>query len=529
MTPLLDLGITLIDNTGACPLCEKEWPAGELRKYLEKRMETATIAQTKQKIIFEISSFIKSQIDLLGNYIKNLLKANEQYGINAGAEELIGSYLESIDNWSSVLLSPDVAYESSKWPIKKISELFEGTVLERIAISPLEKAINQSRQQELSKEQTAWDTLTKMEPLWEQYEKAAKDVAISEVFKKRADAVLNHFESARDRTLESIYDSIKDDFTNYYIDVHSEDEKDFKSRFKHQGPELFFEVDFYNRGLFPPHALHSEGHQDSMGLCLYFALNRYLTKGLMKLTILDDVVMSIDNNHRRGFCKLLKQRFSDRQFFITTHDTTWARQLKTEGIANKNNMIHFKGWTIETGPIYEFAKDLWDKISADLSNNDIPGVAHKLRRESEYFFESACDSLRAEIKYRGDGRYELGDYASAAVNAFKSYLKQAKNAANKWKQENKFKQLSELEKTANEIINKSQIEQWAINENVHYNKWISFTKSDFQPVVEAFKQLFDLFMCSSCSTMVAVNYQNNMPKSISCDCGKFNWNLCDHA
>lgn len=49
---LLDIGITLIDDSGACPLCEKEWPAGELRKYLEKRIETATIAQAKQKIIF---------------------------------------------------------------------------------------------------------------------------------------------------------------------------------------------------------------------------------------------------------------------------------------------------------------------------------------------------------------------------------------------------------------------------------------------------------------------------------------------
>lgn len=525
---LLDIGISLIDDTEACPLCEKKWPAGELRKHLERRIETATIAQTKQKAISEISSVVKLEIDLLSHYINSIIKAYEQFGISTEPKGLITSYLESIDTWSNAMLSPEAIYESSKWPTNKISELFEGVFVEEKIISTLEKAIPQGGQ-ELSKEQNAWDTLTKMETLWGQYETALANMAIGDMFKKRADAVLCHFESARDETLESIYDSVKGNFIGYYIGIHNEDEKDFNSSFKHKGAELIFEVDFYKRGLFPPHALHSEGHQDSMGLCLYFALNKYLTKDLMKLTVLDDVVMSIDNSHRRGICQLLKQYFPDRQFFITTHDTVWAKQLKTEGIVEKKNMIQFKGWTIDTGPLYEFDKDIWENITFDLSKNDISGAAHKLRRGSESFFEAACDLFRAEIKYRGDGRYELGDYAQAAISAYKSYLKQAKDAASKWKQDDILKQLSELEETAKEIISKSQIEQWAINENVHYNKWSTFTKSDFQPVVEAFKELFDLFLCTHCSTMIAVNFKERTSKSISCNCGKINWNLCSYA
>ena len=525
---LLDLGISLIDDTEACPLCEKEWPAGELRKHLERRIETAAIAQTKQKAISEISSVIKPEIDLLSNYINSTIKAHEQFGISAEPKRLITSYLESIDTWSNAMLSPEVVYESSKWPTNNISELFEKVFVEEKIISPLEKAIPQGGQ-ELSKEQNAWDTLTKMETLWGQYEAAFTNMSISEMFKKRADAVLCHFESARDKTLESIYDSVKDNFTGYYIGIHKEDEIDFNSSIKHKGAELIFEVDFYKRGLFPPHALHSEGHQDSMGLCLYFALNKYLTKDLMKLTVLDDVVMSIDNSHRRGICQLLKQYFADRQFFITTHDTVWAKQLKTEGIVEKKNMIQFRGWTIDTGPLYEFDKDIWENIAIDLSKNDISGAAHKLRLGSEYFFEGACDLLRAEIKYRGDARYELGDYAQAAISAYKSHLKQAKDSASKWKQEDTLKLLSELEETAKKIISKSQIEQWAINENVHYNKWSTFTKSDFLPVVETFKELFGLFLCTQCSTMIALNFKGRTPKSISCNCGKINWNLCSYA
>ena len=58
--------------------------------------------------------------------------------------------------------------------------------------------------------------------------------------------------------------------------------------------QLNLEVGFYGRGTFPPHAFHSEGHQDSMGLCLYLALAERLTEGLIDLIILDDVVMSVD-------------------------------------------------------------------------------------------------------------------------------------------------------------------------------------------------------------------------------------------
>ncbi|MFH1673522.1 MAG: chromosome segregation protein SMC, partial [Pseudomonadota bacterium] len=130
-------------------------------------------------------------------------------------------------------------------------------------------------------------------------------------------------------------------FDKYYKALHSDDEKGFVSKISHIKAELVFEVDFYGRGMFPPHALHSEGHQDSMGLCLFFALNEYLTKDAIKIIILDDVVMSIDRNHRRAICNLLKTYFSDKQFIITTHDTAWAKQLKTEDVVKQKNMVHF--------------------------------------------------------------------------------------------------------------------------------------------------------------------------------------------
>jgi len=294
---------------------------------------------------------------------------------------------------------------------------------------------------------------------------------------------------------------------------------------KHKGPELNFEVDFYNRGSFPPHALHSEGHQDSMGICLYFALNRHLAKDVLQVMVLDDVVMSIDHGHRRGVCGFLNQYFPDRQLIITTHDSAWARQLRTEGAVKRDNMLHFVNWEIETGPIIELEQDFWDKIDEELARDEISDAAHRLRWNAECFFENVCDAFGAKIAYKGDYRWELGDYAPAAISAYKDYLKKAKRSAEVLEQAEKMKQLEVLDKEANRIINESHIEQWVINENVHYNKWSGFSKQDIVPVIKAFKALFSLFACSSCKTVVSVSFQGRDPKCLCCRCGVFYWDL----
>jgi hypothetical protein len=262
-----------------------------------------------------------------------------------------------------------------------------------------------------------------------------------------------------------------------------------------------------------------------MGLCLYLALNERLSEGKISLTILDDVVMSIDSDHRRELCKLLKSRFPDKQFLITTHDRTWARQLKTDGVVSKANIREFKGWSVELGPSVVEDEDFWDSIQADLNANDVPSAAAKLRRNSEYFFERVCDSLLGQVIYKGDGRWELGDYLPGAIEAYKKHLKNAKISAKSWKDNKTLQELEELESIASAIIGRSQTEQWGINENVHYSRWGEFSKNDFIPIIESFKDMHGLFKCTACQGLQFVTLKDKKPQDIRCLCGKVNYNL----
>ena len=175
---------------------------------------------------------------------------------------------------------------------------------------------------------------------------------------KRAASVEKAYIEARDEILEGLYVKIKDRFVKFYKEMHGDDEKGFSADFTPKDAGLNFKVNFYGRGLHPPHAMHSEGHQDSMGVCLFLALSEHLNKGLVDLVILDDVIMSVDTGHRRMFCNVLANNFSDRQFVITTHDTTWANQLRSAGLIPSKQMLKFSNWDVGSGPVVHYEADM---------------------------------------------------------------------------------------------------------------------------------------------------------------------------
>ncbi|MFC1708451.1 hypothetical protein ACFL2J_00125 [Candidatus Omnitrophota bacterium] len=522
---IFEAGISLATGSNVCPLCGREYK-GDFKALLEERKKQVEVGKDKQDKIDKASLEIKTQLELLKNNTTNLIKACEQLKLDTVSADESKAYFLLLGSWADAMLKPLELFEQKKFPALGIQELLKQDFLETKLITPIENALKKGGEKP-SKELDAWDTLTKLEITWKSFIGASKKKEASELFKKRVDACMDYFEKARNSVLDGIYEEVKSRFDKYYKVIHEDDEKNFASKFSHVGPTLNLEVDFHGRGMFPPHALHSEGHQDSMGLCLFFALNEYLTKDLIKIVVLDDVIMSIDSNHRKSICGFLKKTFPNKQFIITTHDTAWAKHLNKEGVVPTKHMIHFLNWNIVMGPTYRLEGDLWAKIKEDLDNDNVPSAAHKLRREAECFFEDICDLLSAKVPYKGTHQWEFGDFASAAIGAYKDYIKGAKANLSKLKQTDKLKELSEIETKANAVIVKSQIEQWAINDSVHYNALRQLSKQDFEPVVTVFKDLFALFSCPSCGqTILITSTKGATPKTVvSCGCGKIFWNI----
>ena len=522
MKQLVDRGILLLDGSGKCPLCEMPWEPDALRSTLESRAgelerSLGLLAEARSHAK-EISAFAVG----LSAGLESLRKASAELGDATTTKMLIETAVQLTECISALDDSP-ITYVARYADAEQFEQLIRCEELTERLPGLVERARSQAGS--LSKEQTAWDTLTRFEENLRAIETAKAKANSALENKRRADKLLECFLEARDDVLNSLYASVRDRFVELYRRIHHVDEDDFVAQIEHHDAAVDISVDFYGRGSHPPHALHSEGHQDSMGVCLFLAMAEYLTRGVLDITVLDDVVMSVDVEHRRDFGSILADSFGDRQMFITTHDWTWANQLKAAGVAKGGALIQFYGWDVDSGPRVNSNSDIWEKISDALEKRNIPSAAHQLRRGSEQYFAEVCESLRGTVVYKQSGNMDLGELLGPSMAKYGQLLKRAKNAANSWNQLDEMHKYQELESIKSQVFRRIQAEQWSINPAVHYNNWADFSPQDFVPVVEAFRDLFELFRCPSCEAVLRVEMKGNEEARVTCRCGNITWNL----
>lgn len=521
---LLDLGIRLLDGSGRCPLCGIQWLPGTLEAHLNQRHELASAASSYMRAINESASIIRGIVNTSIASLDKVLAVTVAIADLGEVYQSLLAWKKSLAIYLEALGAPKERYLDSQFELSQLERLMAPYDLIEM-LDSAETIVNRVYPRS-TPEQEAWDMLTRLEESLKNLDSAEIEHARAEKYYRMAARLVDEFEMARDQVLRELYDGIKDRFVYLYRQLHKEDEGQFSAILRPDGPRLNLEVDFYGRGAFPPHALHSEGHQDSMGLCLYLALCEYLTDQKIDLVLLDDVVMSVDAEHRRQLCHVLATEFPGRQFVITTHDQTWASQLRSEGVVSSGCSIQFYGWHLETGPKWYESLDVWQAINEDINADNIPSAAARLRRGLEQLFAEICDALQAQVRYRRDGRYELGDLQQGAIGQYRKLLKQAKKAAQSWGQTEKEEELEALDSIVAQILRRTNAEQWAINAGVHYNQWANFSRGDFAPVVEAFEDLHhNAFLCRDCGSLIRLTTQGSAPAKVSCRCGKISWNL----
>ncbi|MGI6481949.1 MAG: AAA family ATPase [Methanobacterium sp.] len=507
---LTQLGLKLTSDT--CPLCDTPWDPDQLQNHLKDKLEhlkgVESDLERMQELSGNISRAIKSKLSSLAQVIKDssVLGLDQEVGV--------------LKVYKDDLTTIDASLDRDEYGGESIPLL---TDIEELGGKILQVAVD--RYGEPSPEQTAWDKLNRLEENLKYYEENLIQHEKSKNALQNAEILHDAFIESRDHVLDSLYAEVKDRFVELYRQLHGADEADFDADLVSEGAGVDFKVKFHGEGKHPPHALHSEGHQDSMGICLYLALAERLTQGYIDLIILDDVMMSVDAPHRRQICHLLADFFKGKQFFITTHDQTWARQLQSEGVIKSKNRVELSNWTIQDGPRINYMGDIWGPIEKDLSHNDVPSAAAKLRRGSEEYFGLVCSNLQAPVKYKFSGQNDLGDLLSGAQSSYKKHLKQAKTAARSWENYEELAKLKSIEDYSKDVFGRINVERWAVNPAVHFNEWADFTPQDFKPVVDSFNSLFSLFQCDKCGTILHLVTSEGNSEAVKCNCGSVTWNL----
>lgn len=513
----------LDEEAGRCPLCLTDWEVAELENLLNEREAKASKANEKMD---EVDALQQNCLSILTDTrtavesLINILSQHEEY-----ETEGLEKFLETLNEYENQL-EGDIIEEL---PFEDATQEERQQILqpgsERVTISELKNRAD--KLPDLDMIQDAWDKLNSAYGIYQEILKLEKSVEQHRNAANQMKRVQKGFIEARDEVLNEIYDAIAGQFEEYYKSIHHE-EIDFSPDISPTETGLDIQVGFHGRGKHPPHALHSEGHQDSMGLCLYLALCNYLEDGEIPLIMLDDVVMSVDAEHRRPLANLLNSKISSNfQIVITTHDELWYRHLKTEGVLSRNSTVKFSDWSLENGPqIIGQSGDEWDRIEELMKQGDVQAASSRLRHTSEWFLQEVCHQLSARVRFKSNSRWTLGDFSGPAMSRFKELLKQAKRAGNSWGHD--ISEINELDNLRSDVYASFQQEIGAVNPTVHYNEneWATFTVAELRPVISAFHDLYELFWCSVCDSCVHVVEDEHKDVQIKCRCGDLaNWTL----
>ena len=514
----LEKGLELVDGPD-CPLCDSSWASAEqLADHLRAKLLKSKEAQNIQQTLLENGA----AIGRAAAQLSALLSAGQRACEGQAEAELVPSFREwkvDLDGLKTSLSSVDgiagakerLAHDWPRMPPAFADEL--ASAIAKVTAKPDQTAIVEAQ-----------TFLTTAQLRLTDYREAMRKLEAAKLAAAAAQVAYDTYCMVLEEELNNLYDEVQKDFSTFYRTVNEDDEAAFTAKLTPSEGSLGFDVNFYDRGLFPPAAYHSEGHQDGMGVCLYLALMKRLFGDRFTFALLDDVVMSVDADHRYQFCKLLKVHFPNTQFVLTTHDRLWAEQMKSAGLVSSKTSLSFHSWTVDTGPLVESNREIWEDIATALDKGKVEVAAAALRRHLEYVSRHLADQIAASLPFRADGNYELGDLLPSVLKRLKELYGKAADAAQSWGNDEDLEVAGQQKSLLATCNGAMSVEQWAVNKAVHYNEWANFGKKDFQPVVTAFKELLECFRCKSCDSWLHISPRTN-PETLRCACNKVNFNL----
>jgi ABC-type cobalamin/Fe3+-siderophores transport system ATPase subunit len=268
---------------------------------------------------------------------------------------------------------------------------------------------------------------------------------------------------------------------------------------------------FYGVEQQSPRLTLSEGQRNALGLCLFLAMAKQET-GSGRPIILDDVVISLDRDHRSHVAKLLEEEFADRQIILLTHDREWFFELGRFLSPSRWQFQRLLPWD---GPAVgiRFADHATDFAKARSKIGIDPEDAESnVRRIMDQALSEIAEKLEITVPHlRGDEN----DHRSAgqfipriAARAKKAFRVRNPDGATFSKNTDA---VLALETVAPQLV------AWA-NRATHT---FSASRSEAEAVVDNCERALNAFTCTKCDTSVWNRTADSGARD--CRCGQLQW------
>lgn len=409
-----------------CPLCEQKFasPLEGVIARLEERREALTqlrdAVADRQAALGRIRKYAEAVAALLKNDLAHAELLDpasiKSLRISCAATQW---WLRSLKRVENGVLNGDVALPKAIATLSTIRKDCVGALVARkAALTPPDSSILEAAITLLERGVAAHTNIAEAEHAVTRADKIAQ----------RASAARAAFSKAREDAIQNIFDQIAETVLDYYCRLHDVGdpsersectELDLKATSRAAAGGLKLAITFL--GLAEsrdPRAFLSEGHLDSLGLCVFLATVRIFNPP-GTLLVLDDVLTSIDREHRRRVGELIFQEFSAYQVVLTTHDEHWHELLHSSarawGVQEKWTFLKIEGWTVDDGPVVSIVDSSWSFVDAHLTELEYRELGGPFRRIFEDFCKRTAAKLELKVRFNIAGRYTGGDFVAAGI------------------------------------------------------------------------------------------------------------------
>ncbi len=234
---------------------------------------------------------------------------------------------------------------------------------------------------------------------WTTYTVNAATAAPYESQKRTLEQVLRLLHEHEDSLLSTRLQELSSRVNDFFQILHSNEgvvNLRIETTTEDAGRGAEFWATFHEKEIVAPRRVLSEGHLHSLGLCLFLAHAGHVA-AQTRFLILDDVVTSLDADHRRRVADLLRDAFADWQVLVVTHDPDWAHCLRDKcGLR-----VRLLGpWSPKIGVVCSLdALPAYEREKLALDAGDAVGAGPFVRIYLEQELKGLAEGLQATLPF----------------------------------------------------------------------------------------------------------------------------------
>jgi hypothetical protein len=484
-----------------CPVCEQNIDRGAVAKSIADRLAALGNVRTL-KVQRDNSADVWRQTFV--RFSTELKQANIELGISSRESAPNGVALlhqtDGTKDFAAKVLA--VGCDAIRtWMLSGLQSLEEQLIAQATSIPNEDKAelvLFATAVDEAAKRRVSTDLVTFLEA---DVERDARNLT----------SIVEAIRLARQDVAQQLLDEIASTVTEYYRLIHPADADaevtgpptiDIQ---RNRGGIAYLRGAFNDKAVEDPRWVYSDGHLDTVGICVFLALRRFRANqsGDSKLMILDDVVLSIDLAHARRLLEVLRDHFDDHQILIFTHNRLFASWVQSLLPSFERKTI--TGWTLEggvkLGELTSASERLSKVIDASSSPNEIAQSMMTLMDEA---LSEARFAYQLSLPAKRDELYTLSELWEPFCKRVKEIEKALKAPLGSTQE--LVTKLSDLPRVRNMLA-------------AHDNEFArEFPLTTIRELASLCLKLMSQLRCRKCSCFVEAVPNRNKPQLASCRC-----------